>query len=658
MKSEVGAGLDQGRRFLFKAAGVSALVAAAGPVGAQATRRPLLIEGKKTLFQRVLSRPGAMLSQQPGVRGNSPLDPFTVFFVYERRIVGNEPWLLVGASSDGKTDGFIEEAASAPWRHMITLSFSVAANRDRVLFFKNREAVLGLLNAPDRVSRGRQLAEQVRTSAVTPASALVAAEPEQFVDIQRRFYLLPVLEAHNQLLSSGHRTRVVRVASVNQTDLDPRPAPTNNPAAVSRFTNAVVFVIDATRSMQPYIERVRGAVKELLTQAQSASLVDRMAFGLFAYQDDPAKTRGMDYLTAMFVDPRRKLSAEQFIEATQNLKATTFSTRAFAEDTYAGIDHALRSVKWDDFGGRHLVLVTDASAREGNSPLASTRLATQQVVNLAREHRVAIHTLHLKTAEGRADHPLAESQYRRLSEFPGVGSLYYPVEAGDPAVFQTEVSRMMSMLLDQVRTPAALAASPSSDAPQSADSAQRRIQSLGRAMMLAYLGREQGVTPPPMYEAWASDRDLRNLEVASFVVRVLLTKNQLSDLQATVSELAGAYEKSQVDPENFFNQLRSAALAMGRDPSRLARGRVRNLEEAGLMGEYLQGLPYQSKLMSMDLDTWVNMSVGQAQAMIDELNSKVETYKRYHDDVDKWVKLNPKASDGDRVFPVPLDDLP
>jgi hypothetical protein len=177
-------------------------------------------------------------------------------------------------------------------------------------------------------------------------------------------------------------------------------------------------------------------------------------------------------------------------------------------------------------------------------------------------------------------------------------------------------------------------------------------------MMLAYLGREQGVTPPPMYEAWASDRDLRNLEVASFVVRVLLTKNQLSDLQATVSELAGAYEKSQVDPENFFNQLRSAALAMGRDPSRLARGRVRNLEEAGLMGEYLQGLPYQSKLMSMDLDTWVNMSVGQAQAMIDELNSKVETYKRYHDDVDKWVKLNPKASDGDRVFPVPLDDLP
>ena len=539
---------------------------------------------------------------------------------------------------------------------MITLTFSVAANRDRVLFFQERDAVVNLLNSQDRVAGSRRLLEQARNGG--RAGALIAAEPEQFADLQRRFYLLPVLEAQNVLLRTGHRTRVVQVASINQNEPTANPEQPNDPVDVSRFRNVVVFVIDATRSMQPYIDRVRAAVQELLTQAQVAGLSERISFGLFAYQDDPAKTRGMDYLTAKFVDPSQRLGGPEFLEATRSLRATSSSTRAFAEDAYAGLDDALRAVRWDDFGGRHIVLVTDASAREGNSPLASTRLATNQVVSLARERRTAIHTLHLKTEEGKSDHATAESQYRTLSQFPGAGSLYYPVEAGDPVAFQSEVSRMIAALLDQVRAPAALASGAQAQSPGQQDSTQGRIRAVGQAMMLAYLGRERGVRPPPMYEAWASDRDLRNLEISSFVVRVLLTKNQLSDLQATVSQLASAYEKTQIDPENFFNQLRSAALAMGRDPSRLSRGRVRNLEEAGLMAEYLQGLPYQSKLMSMDLDVWANMTVGQGQALLDELNSKIETYKRYHDDVDKWVKLNPKAPDGERVFPVPLDDLP
>ena len=36
------------------------------PSFAQGARTPLLIEGKKTLYQRVLTRPGAALSPKPG----------------------------------------------------------------------------------------------------------------------------------------------------------------------------------------------------------------------------------------------------------------------------------------------------------------------------------------------------------------------------------------------------------------------------------------------------------------------------------------------------------------------------------------------------------------------------------------------------------------
>jgi serine/threonine-protein kinase PpkA len=393
----------------------------------------------------------------------------------------------------------------------------------------------------------------------------------------------------------------------------------------------------------------------VLHQAEQGKVLNRIRFGLVAFQDDPAKTKGVEYLSKIFADPNQTATGAQFMAATQGLKATASSTRAYAEDAYAALDEALRKINWQNFGGRYIVYITDASAREGNSPLASTRLSTDQMRLHAQERGVAIYAMHLKTPEGKNDHAIAEAQFKRLSAWPGKGALYFPVEAGDPAKFEGDVKRMAQALVEQVRAPEkALQAAPVAKN----DAVQESVDAVGRAMVLSYLGRQQGVKSPPMFEAWASDRDVRNRELQSLTVRVLLTKNQLSDLQATLRRLVDAYEKTQLDPTSFFNQLRSAAVAMGRDPSKLGQGKAKNLEEAGLMGEYLDGLPYQSKLMTIDFDAWKNMGVGRSQEIIDNLKSLIALYQRFHDDVDRWVKLNPGAADGDRVYPVPIDALP
>ena len=72
------------------------------------------MDGKKTLYQRVLTRPGAALAAKPGDAGGKPVEPFTVFFVYERADAAGKPWLLVGGSSDGKTQGWLAEEAAVP----------------------------------------------------------------------------------------------------------------------------------------------------------------------------------------------------------------------------------------------------------------------------------------------------------------------------------------------------------------------------------------------------------------------------------------------------------------------------------------------------------------------------------------------------------------
>lgn len=649
----------QRRQVLRLAAASTTLMMA--PVRAQ-TRTPLLLPGKKTLYQRVLTRPGAALASAPGAAGGKPIEPFTVFFVYARVEQGGKPWLLVGAGSDGRTQGHVAEADVVPWRHAITLAFATPGNRERVLFFRERAALAEFVNADDAAAQSQRLAKEITAKGTLgPAHAVIAAEPEKYVDLQKQFYLLPVLEAASTLLKSGHRVRLVKVASITRDGATaagapaaPAPAATGN-FGIANYNAAVVFVIDATSSMQPYIDRARKALDEVLRQAEQARVLDRIRFGLVAFQDDPAKTRGVEYLSKVFVDPNQGMTREQFVSAMERLKATQSSTRAYAEDAYAGLDDALRRIAWDGFGGRYIVYITDASAREGSSPLASTRLSTDQVRTQAQERNVAIYAVHLKTPEGRSDHAVAESQFRRLTDWPGRGPLYFPVDAGDPARFESDVGRMARALVEQVREPARVLQAPAAGA---GNALQGSVDAVGRAMVLAYLGRQQGVKSPPMFEAWASDRDVRNRDVASLGVRVLLTKNQLSDLQSTLRRLIDAGEKAQLDPGSFFNQLRSAAVAMGRDPSRLGQGKAKNLEQAGLMGEYLEGLPYQSQLMSIDFDAWTNMGVGQSQAILDAVKSKVALYQRFHDDVNRWVKLNPDAADGDRVYPVPIDALP
>lgn len=645
------------RRLLALAASTSAL--ASTGVWAQA-RTPVLIDGKKTLYQRVLTRPGAALAAKPGEAGGKAVEPFTVYFVYERVETGGKAWLLVGASSDGKTQGYLAEPDTAPWRHMLTLAFASPTTRERVLFFREKAGVSEFINGSDPAAESSKVLKEIAAKgALPPTHPVIAAEPEKYVDLQKSFYLLPVLEASSSLLKSGHRMRVVKVASITRDAPAPAPAPASaaQDAGIDNFNSAVVFVIDATSSMQPYIDATRKAMSEVLKAAEGAKLNDRIRFGLVAFQDDPKKAPGMEYLARVFADPAKTTTPEQFMSAMQAVKATKNSTRDYAEDAYAGLDDALRSINWGRYGGRYVVLITDASAREGKSPLASTGLATDQMRQQAQERGVAIYALHLLTAEGAKDHATAKAQYERLTAWPGKGPLYFPVDTRDTAKFESEVKRMAQVLVEQVAAPQKVLKAPAAPDPK-ADPMKQSLDAVGRAMVLAYLGRQQGVKAPPMIESWATDRDVRNRELPTFTVRVLLTKNQLSDLLSTVRKLGEAYEKSQLDPANFFNQLKSAAVTMGRDPSKLGQAGVKNLEQAGLMAEYLEGLPYQSTLMGMGFDTWKNMSAGQQQAIVDNLKSLAALYQRFNDDVDRWVKLNPVAGDGERVFPVPLDALP
>ncbi|PAU77573.1 vWA domain-containing protein [Halomonas salipaludis] len=629
--------------------------------------RPLLQEGKQTLHQRVLTTPGCQLAEQEAGSSGELQPAFSRFYVYQRREHSGEEWLEVGPDSYGSISGWLPASCTVDWKMQLTLSFTNPANRDRLIFFDEQDGLMTIFDDFEPSAQVAPLRAQLRRDG--QASGVVAQEPEYFVDLHEQFYLLPILEGEEIMTEAGFMTRLLRVASVSEAAEEEVQQESGDVSAQLREFNAgVVFVIDSTISMGPYIERTREAVERIYQRIEQEDLTDQVRFGLVSYRDSVDHAPDTEYVTRMYADPGQVEDGRDFMDRVAGLSEAQASTVGWEEDAYAGVMQAIDEVEWSNFGARYIVLITDASAIEGDGERSSTGLDADQVRLEAARHGIAVYTLHLKTPAGeqRGDHAVAEAQYSNLSTFTGTGtSLYYPVDTGDVAIFGQRVDALAAAITDQVHAAylgdEAIGSALHAEEPLDDPSQQRLVDDMaliGHAMQLAYLGQATGSQAPPIFEAWISDRDLIAQHVPTTEVRVLLTKGQLSDLSDVVSEILDAANAGLISPTDMFDRLRSVAAAMGADPNQMQQSDGQRLGELGLMGEYLEDLPYQSEVLNLDEETWLSWDGLQQERFIRRLTTKLRHYQRYNEDVDRWVSLAEGADPRDDVYPVPLEMMP
>ena len=106
----------------------------------------------------------------------------------------------------------------------------------------------------------------------------------------------------------------------------------------------------------------------------------------------------------------------------------------------------------------------------------------------------------------------------------------------------------------------------------------------------------------------------------------------------------------------MFDEIRSLALRMGTDPNSIDN--KKSISELGLMDEYLTLLPYKSELAQLDEMDWMTLDAAKQEYVIRSLESKLNYYQIYHNDVGRWVKLAENSDDSLDVYPVPLEALP
>ena len=649
---------------------VAACVLGAPAALADAGRRPLLLEHKKTLYQRVLTRPGAVLKREPGNGPGAKQPALTRFYVYARKTVNDAEWLEVGLGAKGRVDGWLSADFTLPWRQQLALAFTNPAGRDRALFYRDRDTLMRLLESDDPGKAATPLRTAVLAGRQAPG--VVSIEPATHVDINRNFYLLPILNAEETFTGTGHRARVLEIASVSRQDDGGTPGAATDAkpkvADLRDFRAAVVFVIDTTISMGPYIDRTRAAVRRIADRVKAAGISDRVRFGLVAFRSSTAAAPELKYTARLYADPETVKTGAEFLEKVKSVSQATVSSPRFSEDAYAGVMAALKDVDWSAFGGRYVVLITDAGALKGGDPLSSTGLDAEQVRLEALHRGVAVYAMHLRTPEGKANHAEAEAQYRALSSHPLVPRpLYYPVPVGSVDAFGKIVDSLGDAIVAQVNaayrgdaTPGSARTSDPEYMKEGSPAERVRVDTalLGHAMQLAYLGRVEGTRAPPLFRAWICDRSLSQPGIPTTEVRVLLTRNQLSDMQQVLKAIAEAGEASQLSPGDFFSRMRSVAATLGRDPNAVNDPRATKLAALGLLGEYLDDLPYRSQVMNLDQQTWSSWSIPQQQAFIDGVNRKLRLYQVIHDDVDRWISLGTGSEPGEAVAAVPLDALP
>ncbi|MGP9822087.1 vWA domain-containing protein [Salinarimonas sp. NSM] len=628
------------RTALLLAGLVAALVAGA-PSIARADA-PLVLDGAETLYQKVITRTGARIHGAPdaGTAAAEPLDPFTILYVYERR----GDWLRVGEDDDG-AEGWISADRAIDWKQTIVVAFNDPAlnRRERTLLFRSREALEETICCEDVLTRVTDLRTAAVADALAPDAPVVSIEPELHVDIDDDFYIFPILQAEQRVLHFGARGRMLEVASVALQE----PSDTEQ----GEFRAGVVFVIDTTTSMGPYIEGVQRAVDRIRGRLMDSDIADAVRFGLVGFRQSDAVTPALEYHTRTYLPLAEDSTVDRLSAQLATMRPSRAASPGFAEDSLGGIEEAVRTADLSAFQVKFLVLITDASPR--SPELGDTLTAMLPPEMNARLRSAGFHPLvfHLTTPEGGPDHSLGRSAYTQLARVEA-DSYYREIQGGDVARFTgliDGIADQMVGLASETRRNGVVA-----DADPNDDSDEARLRRSWRAMQLSYLAGD----PPDVFRAWMIDKALENPRRDALDIRVLITKNQLATLFEMGERIIETAQSGldRLDPDGFFTSLREAVALLAHDPDRLARGQIDSLGDA--LGEYLALLPYDSPITSLTEDDWNRMTGGQQRDLLETLRSKVAYYRRLHDTPELWIALRPDAEDGERVLTIPLARMP
>lgn len=679
---------------------LAVLLAAPWAAMAAGERKPVRIQGTKSMYLRVVSRPFAKIYKEPK-EGAEVVDAnvrtFQPFYVYTQpkqaqsvTQTKEEGWYEVGPNDRGQVNGWMKASDVMLWKHAMCLLYTSPKGRKPVLMFSDIKSLQEMVKKPQeqRLSEAGGFYKAIAEAGnkeLPKDFPVVAMEPKRWVDPRTQFYLMPVLEAVNLEVDSFYAT-LVKMAAATAAGRGSSNMRTNVEARKEALVSAesgdavqkikeqkidIVYVMDMTKSMGPFIESTLKIILDInaaITQkmAGSQDLGSALRFGLWGYRDSET-IQGIEFNTRNFTPDLQEVEA--FGKTLGTVREANVGSDGFEEDVFGGVNDAILNTKWTEGALRFIVLVGDAPSHPLGHKWNSSKKDQKILRTLADGKKVYLFSVHIQYPDPRLTsyHEAAEIQFSGLATNPGINrpALFKIVAKSTDAFAATSkmVAGAMVAALKQGQQGAVMSAGAvpvptQGGAPASPEAAAQaaQIAEVIRAAQVQWLGKATGAQAPKDITAFAMDRDLENPAIPSMDVCVLLNKRQLDSLVKTLQTIIEAGRRGQKSGQGFFKALKEVAVVSGADPDKILN--AKKYGESGLVPEFLAGLPYKSKVMALTGETWASWNSMEQDEFMNELDGKIQAYQDIHEQADQWVQLN-KGDDKDQyVYPVKLSLMP
>lgn len=546
-----------------------------------------------------------------------------------------------------KTVGWIAENEVVPWRRALVMRFTNPYQREPSLFFKEPEPILNLIHSTpaDRAQRLQDIRTQIKSNTGNP-DGVIASEPS-VADGEKQEYMImyPVLDFYGStggenVEIDGMFARLLKVAARTR----------KNDAANSQQSAAVpmdiIFVMDTTQSMRPYLEDVLAATRRFAEESST----DALRFGFMGYQDKDPK---FDYETKEFT--AQTLPAAEFVQTLSQIKACDRQVPGddIPEAVFEGIDTALESGQWRKDAVKILLLVGDAPGREEKV------LNVKILRDKAAVRQIRILPFHIRNTEiGRRFDPASQQQYGDLSFFfkgreaEGTGQSYLRLVDADNSNFR---DLMLESYQGSIKHLDEFLQARRDDRPlPEAEPGSLKELIFQQASLLL---PDSNLPEEDQEKGWVCDKALTDPSREALVPMILLNEAELEELDARVRELKEIGEKASRGDGgttyDFFDLVSKNTRFTMVNPSAV------NFRDAFSVPLGIDKLPYKSDIMFATRDDFG--SPDRVQDFIRKMENKLMHYedlKRQRGNYGVWKKLSVGAQEKDRVVGVALDQLP
>ena len=617
------------------------------------------VVGPNGLPMQVLAKPGAeMFYDRAGGKASCQPTNFERLFVFDQDPASEK--IQVGRTNL-QADGWIPKKDTMDWPHSIVVNFRDQQNRHPVLFFRDQDDLRKLVGSDKREDAAKQyyqeIDEHIRQGQVLPANfPVISIEPSH--DGQQ-LIILPALAAEF-IQINGVETRLLKVAAAGErrggSDFrsdgyikmlrELRQAAAARELSLKRIDMDIVFVVDTTGSMQPWVDGVFEAMRRIV-QTAGTNGTELVRFGLWGYQDDDTM-KGIQYRTRNFTPALA--TAKEFAGVISKVRVNKMTDDDYPEDVFAGVMDAIANTAWRS-KNRVLVLIGDAPGHTTKREGGRKDIDTPAVRQIAIDAGVQIATLSIKDNSNPAYaqyHPMLEQQFKKLGENPGGrGPAYLSVNDKGVQIFQGMIEQLIGTLVDQ---PTALG-KPLVEAPLDAGGIARGMLDSARARVVAQTLNASGESVMPNdITGWVFERDLIDPAIPALEAKLLVTRQELNHLVGLAEDLVEKLDNARILGTDFYSQMLEAVTGAA------TGGRSDTLKQD--LPAFLKGLPYRSGIMDRSAEWFRALDAEGQKEFVSSIRSKLTYYREVNETPARWRSLSANASANLQVAEIPLNQLP